>query len=538
MSGVVVCVHPRAAEAGVKVLEAGGNAFDAAIAAAFAQMIVTPFSCGIGGMASSLVWSPATGEHVVIDGPLRAGSLVREDMWAADHSGEGQFSGNSLFDDHRSTLGYTSICTPGAVAGFAELHRRYATIPWSKLLEPAIHIARQGFPVTPEAAAIFEATDSRPGEPTSIERLRQSPDCARIYLDDKGDLRRVDDVIRNDDYAETLERIALHGPRDFYEGDLAREIAADIEGNGGFVTLDDLRRCGPVISAPRRGRYRGFDVTSNGAPGGGPLLVELLNVMDGIPVAEMEHDGVDHIRHWASATQFVHQDRRAYLGDPVFIGDGPEAVLLSPERAARLRDAVIDGTVGGMLPPDDHPDTTHITAVDGEGNIASITHSNGQHSGIISPGLGFVYNNGMGRFDPRPGTAGSIAPGKARVHLMMPSIILRNGRPFAALGAPGANAILPGLAQTFSNVVDFGMTATEAVLAPRIHAEGSKVWCEGRTRTDVCDQLRERGFDVVHESAAISKRRSLVQLVLMDEEGAPVDAASDPRGPSGVYWAT
>lgn len=537
MSGVVVCVHPRAAEAGVNMLETGGNAFDAAIAAAFVQMIVTPFSCGIGGMVSSLAWSPARDEHVVIDGLLRAGSRVREDMWAAEYNGEGQFSGNSLFDDHRSTMGYTSICTPGAVAGFGELHRRYATIPWRHLLEPAIDIARQGFPVTPEAAAIFEAVDTRPGEPTSIQRLRQTPDCARIYLDDRGELRRVDDVIRNDDYAETLERLALHGPREFYEGDLARELAADIDRNGGFVTLDDLRSFRPVTYAPRRGYYRGFEVTSNGAPGGGPLLIELLNVMDGIPLAEMPHDGVDHIQHWASATQLVHQDRREYLGDPAFIGDAPESAMLSPERASRLRDAVIDGTVGGLLPPDDHPETTHVTAVDNEGNIACITHSNGQHSGVISPGLGFVFNNGMGRFDPTPGNAGSIAPGKARVHLMMPSIILRDGRPFAALGAPGANAILPGIAQTFSNVVDFGMTATEAVLAPRIHAEGSTVWCEGRTRTDVCDQLRERGFAVVHESAAISQRRSLVQLVLIDERGTPVDAASDPRGPSGIYWA-
>ena len=149
MPGIVVCVHPRAAEAGAQVLEAGGNAFDAAVATAFVQMIVIPFSCGVGGMVSAHVLSRDHETHTIVDGCLRAGSRVTPDMWEADYRGEGEFNGESLFEDFRSTMGYTAICTPGAVAALGEVHRRFCTMPWRDLLLPAIRIARQGFPCCP-----------------------------------------------------------------------------------------------------------------------------------------------------------------------------------------------------------------------------------------------------------------------------------------------------------------------------------------------------------------------------------------------------
>lgn len=532
MPGIVVCVHPRAAEEGAKVLEAGGNAFDAAIATAFTQMIVIPFSCGIGGMVSAHLFSRDHDAHVIVDGCLRAGSRVTADMWAADYRGEGDFNGESLFDDFRSTMGYTSICTPGAVAALGEVQRRFCTMPWAELLQLAMRIARQGFPVPPGMAQVSHE-EPEPYKPSRVARLSATPDCAALYLKPDGALFKPDDQLRNPAYADTLAELAARGPDDFYRGELAARIGDDLERNGAYVTREDLAAYRPVTYAPRATTYSDYRVYSNGAPGGGPLLLETLNVLGGFDLPALGHGSADFLSHLGATFQLVNQDRRDYLGDPDFLPQPPESVLLAPERTAQLRAAVAAGTVGGVAPPQEHPDTTHLTVVDAAGNIACITHSNGNHSGVITPGTGFVYNNGMNRFDPRPGRASSFAPGKARLHLMMPAIATRDGAPVMAWGAPGGNAILSALTQAFTNVVDFGMSATEAVSAPRIHAEGGTIWCDARLRTDTCDALRARGFTVEQDPISYSSRFALCQLVTIAPDGT-VDGGSDPRGEGAV----
>jgi gamma-glutamyltranspeptidase/glutathione hydrolase len=533
MPGIVACVHPRAAEEGAKVLEAGGNAFDAAVATAFVQMIVTPFSCGVGGMVSAHVLSREHDAHVIVDGCLRAGSRVTEDMWVADYKGEGEFSGESLFEDYRSTMGYTSICTPGAVAALGEVHRRFCTLPWRDLLQPAIRIAQQGFPVLPGMAQITHE-EPEPYIPTRAERLSASSDCAALYLKPDGAPFHADDTLTNPAYADTLTQLAERGADDFYNGDLAARIGADLEQNGAYVTRDDLANYATKSYAPTTASYRDYTVYSNGAPGGGPLLLQALNVLAGFDLPALGHGSVDYLAHMGSTLQLVNQDRCDFLGDPDVLTQPPESVLLSPERTKQLRAAVAAGTVGGVAPPQEHADTTHLTVVDAAGNIACITHSNGNHSGIITPGTGFVYNNGMNRFEPRPGRASSFAPGKARLHLMMPAIATRGSTPVVAWGAPGGNAILSALVQAFINVVDFGMTAAEAVTAPRIHAEGDTIWCDARMRTDVCAELRARGFMVEQDPTSYPARFALCQLVTLGDDGT-VDGGSDPRGEGGVF---
>ncbi len=534
-NGVVACVHPRAAEEGAKVLEAGGNAFDAAIATAFTQMIVTPFSCGVGGMVSAHLWSADKREHVIIDGLMRAGSLVSEEMWADDYIGEGDLSGSSLFEDYRSVIGYTSICTPGTVAGLADIHRRYATLPWADLLQPAIRIARQGFVVTPEMTDRYLQAKPKPYEPDALTRIKVTADCSSIYLSRDGGVSEEGDVIKNRDYADTLDRLAASGPQDFYQGDLAKQIVSDLQANGAFITHDDFREYRTTTYFPPGGRYGEYEIFSDGPPGGGPLLIEALNTLDGIGLGQMVHGDVEYVATMASTLQLVNQDRRDYLGDPEFIGEAPGNVLVSRDRADTLREAVGKGVVGGELPPDEDSDTTQLTVVDKQGNIASITHSLGNFSGVVTPGMGFIYNNGMNRFDPRPGRASSYAPKKARLHLMMPAIAFEGGAPVMAFGAPGGNSILGGMVEVFTNIVDFGMTAVEATVAQRVYAEGSTVWVEGRTRTDVCEQLSARGYDVVQEAGSFSQR-PLVQVIVIEDDGN-LDAASDPRGPYGLVYA-
>ena len=328
MPGIVVCVHPRAAEEGAKILEAGGNAFDAALATAFVQMIVTPFSCGIGGMVSAHILSRDHDTHAVVDGCLRAGSRVTPDMWVADYRGEGDFSGESLFDDFRSTMGYTSICTPGAVAALGEVQRRFCTMPWRDLLQPAIRVARQGFPVLPGMTQ-SPHDDPEPFKPTRFERLNATPDCAALYLKPDGSLFLPDDRMQNPAYADTLEQLAARGASDLYHGELAERISEDLAANGAFVTRDDLAAYKPVTYAPRATTYRDYTVYSNGAPGGGPLLLESLNVLAGFDLAGLGHGSAAYLAHLGSTLQLVNQDRRDYLGDPDFLPQAPESVLLS-----------------------------------------------------------------------------------------------------------------------------------------------------------------------------------------------------------------
>ncbi len=354
-----------------------------------------------------------------------------------------------------------------------------------------------------------------------------------MYLRPDGSVPEESETIRNPDYANTLTRLAHKGAQDFYRGGLADAIVADLEKNGSFVTRRDLSEYRINSYPPNKTSYHGYDVYTNGPPGGGPLLIEVLNVLHELDLGSMEHGGIDYLRLLASTLQLANQDRRDFLGDPEVIGTSPIEILMSKQRADELRSAVLKGAVGGKAAPLEGPDTTHLVAVDTDGNVASITHSNGEYSGVVTPGMGFMYNNGMNRFDPRPGRASSLAPGKARLHLMMPSIAFRDDAPAVAFGAPGGNAILAALVQTFTNVVDFGMNATEAVSASRIHTEESTVWCEARIRSDVVTGLREAGHTVIQDPNSYGRFLARVQLVTIGPDGN-LDGGSDPRADSGV----
>ncbi len=531
MRGVVVCPQPRAAEVGAQVLEAGGNAFDAGLAAAFVQMVVDPFMCGLGGMGTAQVWVAATGENTIVDFHARAGSRATPGMWARDQLGRTPISGYTLFADYRSELGYTSIMTPGTPAGLWELHRRYASMPWKDLIQPAILIARDGF----RAPSYYvEALARRPqqGIPDSLTRVNASAACAAIYLRPDGTLHQEGDVIRAPDYARTLEALALKGAYEFYHGELGSIIARDLEQGGSFVTRDDLRAYRPRVYSPLKATYRGYTVATNNAPGGGPWLLEALKVLEGFELGALGHSTAEHLHVLASAMKLAHADRDRYLGDPEFVEVPLDTVFLSEEHAARLRQAIRQGTAIKTAAPGHADATTHLVAADAQGNILTMTHTLGTSSGVVTPGLGFMYNNSMKLFDPQPGNANSIAPGKARATGMCPAIVFRDGRPVLAVGAPGGSVILSSVLQTILNVLDFGMTAVEAVSAPRIHTEGETVWIEARVRADVCAELRRRGHRVDHRVQSYAPDFSRPQVAILGGR-RQFDGGSDPRGNGG-----
>lgn len=506
MRGAVCCPQPRACDIGAAILEAGGNAFDAAVGAAFAQMIDDPFMCGLGGMGSAQVYAPHKGVHEMIEFHSRAGSKVRPDMWAESSKGHAEIGRTVILENFASEIGYQSIMIPGAVAGFAELHERHGTLPWSEVLAPVVAMAREGLLVMPYFVE-FLTRKVEPGIATGRQRIEATQACKEIYLKHDGSLWETGDVVLIVDHAATLQRIAEEGGGEFYRGDLGREIAADLEANGSFITRDDLAAYRPRIKAPLISSYRGLRVASNPPPGSGAVLIEALNVLENFDLRGMRHTGVDHLDLLARTMSLVHADRIAFLGDPEF-AEIPTEKLIDKAHAAQIAER-IRGEVPAA-PKQPVSCTTHLSVCDEEGNVASITHTLGTASGVVTPGLGFIYNNSMKLFDVQPGRPNSMAPGKARIAGMVPTIVFRDGTPLLVVGALGGTVMISGVLQTILNVVDFDMTATDAVLAPRIHCEGGRVFAEARLQQSTCDSLAARGHQVLRRPYSLDSIQSRV----------------------------
>src|SRR5579864_1367506 len=276
MRGVVVAPQPLAAEIGADLLARGGNAFDAAIGTAFAQMVTDPQMCGLGGFGCATYAWPGGCQHVAFH--ARAGSRATPDMWAADFRGRTELGNYTLFDDHRANLGHTSVGTPGVVAGLASLHTR-ARLPWAELIEPAASLARTGFPA-PEYAFEFVNRAQQPGMPGGTQRMTFTPDSRQLWCRADGSIKQPGDHWSNPNLADTLERLARSGAREFYAGALAEAIAQEFSQGGGYVTREDLRNYEARLSEPITGTFRGLDVSTAAPPASGITLVQMLQTLE------------------------------------------------------------------------------------------------------------------------------------------------------------------------------------------------------------------------------------------------------------------
>ncbi|KAB2837768.1 MAG: gamma-glutamyltransferase, partial [Burkholderiales bacterium] len=326
---------------------------------------------------------------------------------------------------------------------------------------------------------------------TSFEATR------RIYVKPDGSLYRLGERVRNPGLADTLARIGEAGVEDFFRGDIADRIVADMRAHGGLLSARDLDRCRVRESGALEGRYRGCTIVTNAPPGGGATLIQMLNILENFDLTAMGHNSTQYIATVAEAMKIGAIDRERYLGDPEFV-DVPLAMLLSKSYAADLAQNI---RLGGKAHVPrfvsiEARDTTQACVVDAEGICVSLTHSLGTPSGVVTEGLGFMYNGAMAAFDPRPGRAGSIAPGKARTSSIAPTIVLKAGAPFLVLGAPGGTFITPGILQAILNVVDFGMNALEAVSAPRFCATSDVIGLTNRIPRAIERALVEKGYPV------------------------------------------
>lgn len=530
MKGVVVAPQPMAAEIGARVLGQGGNAFDAAVATAFAQVVFDPFMCGLGGWGSATLYDAKSRVSSSIGFWPTIGERMRPDMWTDDVRGYTDIWHFPLFDDFRNMLGYGAIMTPGTVAGLGELHRRHCTVPWADLLQPAIDWSREGYAV-PEYVASYLREPSIRGLPHPNRRATHTPGARALWLKENGELRQRGDHYRNKDQARTLERLARHGPGDFYKGELAEVIANDFERHGAFVTASDLASYAVRDDAPTSGKYRDLDVQSPPLPGGGLLLQQMLNVLGHFDLSKMEHNGPDHAYvigatlSWAGVTRFRH------LADPRF-WDVPVEELLSAEHAARIADRIKKRELPDTKTLDAPGHTTHLSILDELGNCVAMTHTLTTCGGVVVPGTGTFWNDCVALMDPVPNRPNSYVPGKARASAISPTILFRNGAPYMVVGAPGGWSITSAVLQGIVNVVDFGMSPVEAVSAPRFHSEGQPVFCELRIPKGTVDELRRRGMKVEQQPFNYSPSFAKVQLAVV--EGGCFRAGSDPRKDGGT----
>lgn len=530
MKGIVVAPQPVAVELGVEVLESGGTAFDAAIAAGFMQMVADPFMCGLGGWGSGTVYQAATGTFEHIGFWPRIGAKMRPDMWVNDVKGFTDLWRFPLFEDHRNLRDYTSIMTPGTVSGFGEIHRRYATRPWEELLRPSIELSERGY-LVPEFVAEHVRKPMLPEIPHPREKYAYNQAAKDLFHGPTGDMMDTSHPYRNPDQARSLERIARHGPEEFYTGGLAEEIIADFEANGAFVTREDLAGYRSVIEPPLTGTYRGHQIASSAVPGGGLLTLQILNVLEHFDIGAMDHSGPEHGFIVAAALAWAGVTRGNHLADPAF-AHVPVEELLSKEYAADIAARIRRGELPDRKKLNKPGFTTHISVMDEAGNCVSITHTLTTCAGIVVPGTGFTWNNCVSLMDPIPGRPNSYEPGKARASAISPSIILKDGKPWVVIGAPGGWSISSAVSQAISNIIDFGMSPVEAADAPRFHSEGDPVYCELRVPQKTVAALSAKGMNVQQSLKNYERTFAKVQIAMYDD--GRFRGGSDPRKDGGA----
>lgn len=531
----MICApQPEAADAGAEILRHGGNAIDAAIACALVQSVVDPLMCGVAGFGSLGLYMPATGHHGYIDFHAPAPRAARPDMWADIIEGEARDGYGFILRGKVNDIGYQSVCVPASLRAFQSAHSQYGSLPWSEIVQPAIAWAEGGWVVRPHVHW-FWSNEGEMGRAPNPDRIAFSRTGRALYCREDGSPKRVGEMVRNPDYAGVLRVIARNGAASFYEGEIADAIAEDMRRNGGFVTREDLAAYQPRQLAPLWSTYRDWQVATNNPPGGGLMLVEMLNMLEHFDLTALGHNSPDYIRIVAEAMKRATIDKDRHIGDPEFI-PVPVEKLSSKDYAAALAAEIRAGAkahVPRMNTGFSTKDTTHISVMDRDGNCVSMTHSLGMPSGVITDGLGFMYNGCMGVFDPRPGRTHSIAPGKTRFSSVCPSILFQENAPRLIIGAPGATQIAMGVLQAVLNVIDFGMTMTEAVSAPRFSATSDAIDVLNRVPFSTSRALERMGYEIIRSPQTFGI--ASVHGIRIGADGT-LDGGADP-GHDGVALA-
>ncbi len=483
-SGMVVTQEPLAADVGVSVLKAGGNAVDAAVAVGFALAVTHPFAGNLGGGGFMLI-RLADGRSTFIDFREAAPAKATHNMYLDAQGNPIKAPGS---DQPASIDGWLASGVPGTVRGLALAHQRYGHTAWRTLLQPSVHLATDGFPVPKWQVDSWQHYAGT---------LSRYPESKRIFIDhglNGNDGHPWHETFRQPELARTLTRIADHGAADFYDGQTAHLLADAEAKNGGLITLADLHNYRAIERKPLEGDYHGYHVITSPPPSsGGVGILQMLGILDTTGYGKGGPGAASTYHYEAEAMRRFYADRNTYLGDPDFPGTtaqtrNPIPQLLAPAYIAQRRSTIqpdhatpSDQVSPGLGPAAEETDTTHFSIVDAQGNAVAVTYTlnNGYGSGVTVPGAGFLLNDEMDDFAAKPGSPNmfglvqgernAIAPGKRPLSSMTPTILTRDGKPFLVLGAPGGSTITTAVLQVILNVVDFGMGIQDAIDFPRVH---------------------------------------------------------------------
>lgn len=540
--GAVVAHHRLAVEAGLKVLQEGGNAVDAAVATSLALSVVEPPMSGVGGGGFMIVHLAERRETVAVDFGMRAPAAARPEMFELEPEEAPnpylfrKVKGNANRDS------FLACAVPGEVAGLCAALERFGTISRQKVMAPALRLAREGFPMNWFLALWIY---------NNLSRYRRYPGTAAVYL--KGDdtyhaplLESAGDMILQPDLARTLEEVAEGGPEAFYQGRVARRIVEHLQADGGILTLRDFADYAPRIGPPLRAPYRSTEVAVVPQVTGGPLVVASLNLLERFDLGALGHNSPDALHLIAECARRAFIDRHTFMGDPE-LAVTPYSGLTSREYAtARAAEISMDRATPDAGPGNPWPfseverpagwlpgrgraglgNTTHLTVVDEARNVVAVTKTAAH---FVVPGTGVMMNMTLGEFDPEPGHPNSLAGGKRHLSNMTPTILLRDGRPFAAFGSPGDCRIPNAVIQVALNLVDFGMGIQEAVSAPRLDCSTPLTLIDDRISGEVLAELSRRGHRLTprhEEMGYMSFARP--NGVLVDEESGLLRAGSYP----------
>jgi gamma-glutamyltranspeptidase/glutathione hydrolase len=518
--GMVVSRETYATQAGLKILAAGGNAIDAAVAVGFALAVTHPSAGNIGGGGFMLV-RLADGRTTFIDFRERAPQAATHDMYI---DASGQLT-------HDSVTGYRAPGVPGTVAGLVYASQHFGSRPWAELVQPAIDLAANGFPLSYAQANGLRNTG-----------LSAFPESKRVFQRD-GKFYEPGETFTQPDLAKTLSRIAETSGADFYHGDTARILAADMQEHNGAITLADLEAYRAIERKPLSGKYRGYDIVTAPPPSsGGVGILQMLGVLEGTGYEKGGAGSAEVVHYMTEAMRRFFADRNQWLGDPDFV-KVPVKGMLDPAYIKKLRDSIdpvlatpsAEVKPGAFTAPESF-ETTHYTVADEAGNIASVTYTlnGGYGSKVTAAGLGFLLNNEMDDFAAQPGQpnmyglvqgeANSIAPHKTPLSAMTPTIVLKDGKPFLALGSPGGPTIINSVLEVIVNVIDFHMNVQDAVNWPRFHHQHlpDELRVEAGYSPDTVAILEKNGYTV--RRAASQGEVAAIAFADGWLEGAP-----DPR---------
>ncbi len=482
--GMVATSHPLASAAGAEMLAAGGNAVDAAVASLFALTVVEPMMVGIlgGGLAHIRL---ADGSHRVIDGLGCAPLAATPDVYRPVSDTMPDYLET---EGRENAIGPKAVSTPGSLKAWCEMLEKYGTLSLPDVMEPAIRHSSRGFTVTPYLSECID--EALPG-------LILDPVISAIYLRD-GRPIPAGTRLATPEYAETLRAIARDGPAAVYGGAVGRAVADHMAATGGLLTMEDFASYRTIERGVVRGTYRGVEIVGPPPPSsGGVHVIQMLNLLEGFDIKGMGFGSPDALHLILEVLKIAFADRKAATADPVFV-DVPVDRLLSTAYADERRPDIDlaqaqEWSAGVALP--ESPSTTHLTVADGDGNIVAATQTINATFGarIMIPGTGIVPNNYMHVFDPHPGHALSIAPGKRVTTSMSPVMAVRDGKPVLALGLPGGLRIFGTAMQALVNKIDHGMSVQEMVEAPRIWTQGFGVEIEDDFPKDVEAALAAKG---------------------------------------------